>query len=55
MNFSQKLNEYMEVLSCSAKELSQRSGISASSFSRYRNGERVPEFGSKSLDRKSVV
>lgn len=40
MNFSQKLNEYMEVLSCSAKELSQQSGISASSFSRYRNGER---------------
>ena len=50
MNFSQKLNEYMEVLSCSAKELSQQSGISASSFSRYRNGERVPEFGSKSFE-----
>lgn len=50
MNFSQKLNEYVEVLSCSAKELSQQSGISASSFSRYRNGERVPEFGSKSFE-----
>ena len=50
MNFSQKLNEYMEVLSCSAKELSQQSGVSASSFSRYRNGERVPEFESKSFE-----
>ena len=50
MNFSQKLNEYMELLSCTAKELCNLSGISAASFSRYRNGERVPELGSKAFE-----
>ncbi len=50
MKFSVKLNEYLEQLSCSAKELCALSGISASSFSRYKNGERVPEFGTKSFE-----
>lgn len=43
MKFREKLNEYMERLSCSAKDLCTLSGISAASFSRYKNGERVPE------------
>ena len=50
MNFNQKLNEYIECLSCTAKELCDLSGISAASFSRYRNGERVPEYGTKAFD-----
>ena len=50
MNFHHKLNEYMERLSCTAKELCSLSGISAASFSRYRNGERVPELGTKPFE-----
>ena len=47
MKFSEKLNEYIEGLSCSAKDIYSLSGISAASFSRYKNGERVPELGTK--------
>ena len=50
MKFSEKLSAYMEQLSCSAKELGHLSGISGASFSRYRNGDRVPEWGSKSFE-----
>lgn len=50
MNFHHKLNEYMERLSCTARELCSLSGISAASFSRYRNGERVPELGTKPFE-----
>ena len=50
MDFNYKLNEYMERLSCTAKELCSLSGISAASFSRYRNGERVPELGTKAFE-----
>ena len=50
MNFSDKLNSYLEMLSCSAKELGALSGISAATLSRYRNGERVPELGTKPFD-----
>ena len=50
MDFNYKLNEYMERLSCTARELCSLSGISAASFSRYRNGERVPELGTKTFE-----
>ena len=50
MNFSEALNGYMEQLSCSAKDIGSLSGISAASFSRYRNGERVPELGTKPFE-----
>ena len=50
MKFSEKLNEYMAELSCTAKDICQLSGISAASLSRYRNGERVPELGTKPLE-----
>lgn len=50
MKFSEKLNEYMTLLSCTAKELCSVSGISAATFSRYRSGERVPEFGSPGFE-----
>ena len=42
MTFSEQLNEYMSELDCTAKELSDASGLSASVLSRYRNGSRVP-------------
>ena len=50
MKFYHKLNEYMELLSCTAKEICNLSGISAASFSRYRNNERVPEIGTKPFE-----
>lgn len=50
MNFTVKLNEYMELLCCTGKELCDLSGISAASFSRYKNGERVPEIGAKPFE-----
>lgn len=50
MKFSEKLNAYMEQLSCSAKDICNLSGISAASFSRYRKGERVPELGTKPFE-----
>lgn len=43
MKFCDKLNEYIGALACTAKELSEQSGISAATISRYRSGERVPE------------
>lgn len=50
MRFSEKLNEYMEQLSCSARDICNLSGISAASFSRYKNGERVPELGTRPFE-----
>lgn len=49
MKFSEKLNEYISIIDCTAKELSEESGISAATISRFRSGERVPD--KKSLQR----
>ena len=46
MTFSEKMNEYIELIGCSAKELSDASLISPAVISRYRNGERVPKYPS---------
>jgi len=43
MKFCEQLGKYIEQLSCTAKELCELSGISPSTFSRYRSGERIPE------------
>ncbi|MGN0462906.1 MAG: helix-turn-helix domain-containing protein [Ruminococcus sp.] len=50
MKFNEKLNEYIEILGCTAKELSRKSGISTATISRYRSGERVPEINSHALN-----
>ncbi len=50
MKFSEKLNDYIKQLSCTGKDICNLSGISAASFSRYRNGERVPELGTKPFE-----
>lgn len=50
MKFIEKLNAYMEPLSCSAREFGNLSGISGTSFSRYKSGERVPELGTKPFE-----
>lgn len=46
MTFSEKLNGYMSELNCTAKELTEASGLSASVISRYREGSRVPKIDS---------
>lgn len=50
MTFSEQLNEYLSILNCNAKELSQISGLSNSVISRYRSGERVPRPESEKLN-----
>lgn len=47
MLFKDKLAEYIELLHCTAKELSENSGLSVATISRYRSGERVPEADSE--------
>ncbi len=42
MNFAECLNQYISALVCSAKELSDASGVSTAVISRYRSGDRVP-------------
>lgn len=49
MKFFEKLNEYMEGMNCTAKELSNASGLSPATISRYKNGERIPEIDSEAL------
>lgn len=50
MYFNEVLNNYINELGCTAQELAESSGLSASSLSRYRCGERVPEINSKVLE-----
>ena len=49
MNFHEKLNEYTEALQCTAKQLSEVSGLSAATLSRYRSGARIPELDSEAF------
>ena len=43
MKFSDLLNQYMEQIGCTAKELSEASGLSAATLSRYCGGKRIPD------------
>lgn len=51
MKFNERLNDYIESIDCTAKDLCNVSGLSASTISRYRSGERVPEINSEALER----
>ena len=51
MKLSEKLNEYIETLGCTAKDISGVSGLSEATISRYRAGGRVPEIDSEPFDR----
>lgn len=48
MKFCDVLNSYIEELHCLAKDIEKHSGISASTLSRYRSGERMPDKNSDS-------
>lgn len=50
MTFSEQLNNYMEQLDCSARELGDLGDISAASLSRYRSGARIPALGTKAFE-----
>lgn len=43
MDFQELLNDYIELLSCTAKELAGASDLTAVDISRYRTGKRTPD------------
>lgn len=49
MSFCNRLNQYIDDLGCSAKDLASASGISPAAISRYRAGERTPDPDSKQM------
>ena len=51
MNFSEKLNQYIELLDCSAKDICDISGLSPTIVSRYINGKRTPRIQSEYFDK----
>ena len=66
MDFSERLNSYLQELGVSAKELSEESGVSQVVISRYRSGQRIPTpenmhslrdlaIGIESLSRKKKI
>ena len=46
MNFSDKLNEYIDLLGCTNKQLSDITGIAPPVISGYRKGNRIPKYDS---------
>ena len=50
MTFSEKINDYLDILGCSAKDLSDASLIAPAVISRYRNGERIPKYPSEQFN-----
>ncbi len=49
MDFQELLNDYIELFSCTAKELADASGLTAVDISRYRTGKRTPDLSSPQL------
>ena len=47
MDFSNILNDYIDKINCTSKQLAMESNISPSLISRYRNGQRIPKYNSK--------
>lgn len=46
MNFNDRLNEYIELLGCTNKQLSDVTGIAPPVISGYRKGNRIPKYNS---------
>lgn len=51
MDFKKLLDDYMKQLDCTAKDLAEKSGLSAATISRYRSGDRTQEDGSENFAR----
>ena len=49
MSFAPTLEAYRKALDCTNRDISKRSGLPASTISRYLNGERVPTVGSENI------
>lgn len=50
MNFNDKLNEYIELIGCTNKQLSNLTGIAPPIISGYRKGNRIPKYKSEQLE-----
>ena len=50
MKFHEQLNAYIEQIDCMAKEVSEQSGVSAATLSRYRTGSRLPDTESDAFE-----
>lgn len=50
LTFSEKIVFLLEQLDCTSNDLANKSNISSSTISRYKNDERTPDIGSKQLD-----
>ena len=51
MSFDEQLNNYIKIIGCSGKDLSNLSGISAPIISGYKNGTRIPKYKSEQLEK----
>ena len=51
MDFKDILNSYIDLIGCTARELSEASGVSTATISRYRSGERIPAPDSGHFDK----
>lgn len=51
MSFEEELNNYIDLLDCSSKELSIAAGISQAAISRYRRGERIPSYNGSEFNK----
>ena len=51
MSFASVLDSYCNATGCTNKEIAERCGLSPSTLSRYRNGERAPEIDSEVISR----
>ncbi len=48
--FHEQLNQYLEELDCTAKELGEMSGLSSATLSRYRSGSRIPDVDTEAFN-----
>ena len=54
MRFYEKMNEYIALLGCKAKDVGAASGMSAATLSRYRSGERLPDVDSEAFEKLCI-
>ncbi len=50
MALNDKIEEYLEILECSGRDLSSASGLSDAAISRYKSGSRIPAYDSQEFN-----